>query len=126
MTPTVVAGDRGQTLAQAAALMHARSVGALVIVEGARAAGIFTERDLLRALADGRDPAQALVAEYMTVDPVTIESDARAERAALVMARHGFRHLPVTEGGRLVGLVSAGDLLEHQGRARTAVAVEPW
>lgn len=126
MTPTVVAGDPRQTLTEAAALMRSRRVGALVIVNDGDLTGIVTEHDLLRAMADGRDPAATHVSEYMTQEPFTIEGDLRADHAAAVMARHRIRHLPVTEKGRLVGLVSAGDLLALRRWPRHPQVAEPW
>ena len=99
------------TLGQAARLMRARNVGAAVVVEDDQIAGIFTERDLLRAIADSRHPDQGQVQSYMTPDPLTLPPDHSPSEAARIMSERRFRHIPVVEGGRLVGIVSIRDLV---------------
>ena len=99
------------TLGQAARLMRNRNVGAAVVVEGERIAGIFTERDLLRAIADSRHPDQGQVQSYMTPDPLTLPSDHSPSEAATIMTERRFRHIPVVDGDRLVGIVSIRDLV---------------
>src|ERR1051326_6730443 len=74
-TEDVLTIPAGTTLGQAARLMRARNVGAAVVMEGTRIAGIFTERDLLRAIADSRHPDQGQVQSYMTPDPLTLPPD---------------------------------------------------
>jgi CBS domain-containing protein len=116
MSKMVVPGDPRQSLVQAAAEMRAHRVSALAVLDGSAIVGIITERDMLRAIADGRLPDQTHVSEYMTSSPRTIEASAPAALAAQVMVQHRVRHLPVTDGGRLVGFLSARDLL----------AIKPW
>jgi CBS domain-containing protein len=99
------------TLGQAARLMRGRNVGAAVVTEGERIVGIFTERDLLRAIADSRHPDQGQVQSYMTPDPLTLPPDHSPSEAAQIMSERKFRHIPVVEGGRLVGIVSIRDLV---------------
>ena len=99
------------TLGQAARLMRARNVGAAVVVEGERIAGIFTERDLLRAIADSRHPDQGQVQSYMTPDPITLPPDHAPSEAAQIMSERKFRHIPVVDGDQLVGIVSIRDLV---------------
>lgn len=99
------------TLAAAARAMRERNVGAAVVVDGGRVAGIFTERDLLRAVADGSQPGEATVGEHMTPDPVTLPSDHSPSEAAQIMAARRFRHIPVIDEGELVGIVSIRDLV---------------
>jgi len=99
------------TLGQAARLMRARNVGAAVVVEGDEIAGIFTERDLLRAIADSRNPDQGQVQSYMTPDPLTLPPHHSSSEAARIMTERRFRHIPVVDGGRLVGIVSIRDLV---------------
>lgn len=103
----------GITVADAARRMAKKRVGAIVVVEGERIAGIFTERDVVfRVVAEGRDPGTTLVADVMTPEPFTIDADDRFGTALLVMHDHGFRHLPVVEHGKLVGIVSARSAMD--------------
>ena len=99
------------TLGEAARLMRNRNVGAAVVVDGQRIAGIFTERDLLRAIADSRHPDQGQVQSYMTPDPLTLPSDHSPSEAAQIMTERRFRHIPVVDGDVLVGIVSIRDLV---------------
>ena len=99
------------TLGEAARLMRNRNVGAAVVVDGERIAGIFTERDLLRAIADSRHPDQGQVQSYMTPDPLTLPSDHSPSEAAQIMTERRFRHIPVVDGDVLVGIVSIRDLV---------------
>jgi CBS domain-containing protein len=82
-----------------------------VVVDGGRIAGIFTERDLLRAVADGEQPDEGRVQAYMTPDPMTLPSDHAPSEAAQIMSERRFRHIPVMEGDELVGIVSIRDLM---------------
>jgi CBS domain-containing protein len=112
---TVVADPR-QSLVNAAAEMRSHRTSVLAVLDGQAIVGVITERDFMRAIADGRDPAATHVSEYMTHDPRTIEAGKRAAEAATLMITHHVRHIPVTEGGRLIGFLSARDLL----------ALTPW
>jgi CBS domain-containing protein len=97
-------------LAEAARAMHGRGVGAVLVVEDGRLTGILTERDMLRAVATGHQPDEP-VSEWMTHHPETIESTDTTEHAAVLMIHGGFRHLPVVDGGELVGILSLRDLM---------------
>ena len=100
------------TVAEAARLMKLHRIGAILIVDGGKLAGIFTERDaLFRVLAEGRDPAATHVADVMTSNPSTIEPDRPFGHALLLMYEGEFRHVPVVENGRPLGMVSARDAL---------------
>lgn len=97
-------------LAEAARRMAQRGVGAVLILEGERLAGILTERDLLKAVAAGFTD-EARVSEWMTRQPETVEPDESTDQAASLMIHGGFRHLPVVEGGRPIGILSIRDLM---------------
>jgi CBS domain-containing protein len=100
------------TVAQAARLMKEKRVGALLVLDGARLAGIFTERDaLFRVVAEGRDPEKTRLAEVMTANPRTITSDRPFGHALHMMHEGGFRHVPVVDQERPLGVVSARDAL---------------
>jgi CBS domain-containing protein len=97
-------------LAEAARRMAERGVGAVLILEGERLTGILTERDLLKAVAAGFTE-EARVSEWMTRQPETVEPDESTDHAASLMIHGGFRHLPVVEGGRAIGILSIRDLM---------------
>ena len=100
------------TVAEAARLMRQRHVGAAMVVEDGKLAGVFTERDaLFRVVADGRDGETTRLAEVMTRDPQTIHPDKPFAHALQMMHGGSFRHVPVVEDGRPVGMVSARDAL---------------
>ena len=110
MSRDLLTVDAALPLAAVAERMVSRSVGAVLVLDGERLAGILTERDVLRAVARGiRD--DAVVKDWMTTDPETIEPDDTTEHAATLMVHGGFRHLPVVEGGAVVGIVSIRDLM---------------
>ncbi len=101
------------TVAEAARMMERRSVGAIMVLENQALVGIFTERDaVFRVIARGRDPQTTRLAEVMTSAPKTVEPDKSFGYALLVMHENGFRHLPVVENGKLVGIVSARNALD--------------
>ena len=103
--------DPGLSIVEVAQRMVERDVGAVLVLDGERLAGIMTERDLMRAVARGvRD--EALVGECMTRDPETIAPDETTEHAAVLMIHGGFRHLPVTDGDAVVGMLSIRDLMQ--------------
>ena len=98
------------TLVGAVQAMNARHVGAVLVLENDRLVGVFTERDVLRAVAEG-SVTDGVVGDWMTRGPETIEPDESAEHAAVLMIHGGFRHLPVVEEGKVVGILSIRDLM---------------
>ena len=103
----------GTTVAQAAKLMAKKNVGAVMVVEGKRLVGIFTERDaVFRVIAEGRDVATTTIGEVMTPDPIAVDPDEIFGRALLLMHDHGFRHVPVVEKGEPIGIVSSRSALD--------------
>jgi CBS domain-containing protein len=98
------------SLTETAELMVSRDVGAVLVMAGDRLVGILTERDVLRAVARGIDK-DTVVADWMTADPETMDSDESTQHAAVLMIHGGFRHLPLTEGGEVVGMLSIRDLM---------------
>jgi len=86
--------------------MTDQGVGAVVVSDFGRMIGIFTERDLMRAVAGRVHSSEARVREWMTPDPVTMTEDASVEEAGQTMIERGFRHIPVVSGERAVGIVS--------------------
>lgn len=91
--------------------MNRRNIGALLVMDGERSLGIFTERDVLtRVVGKGRDPGRTPVGEVMTRSLVSIGPDTTVQEAMAVITEKRCRHLPVMAGGRLLGMISAGDL----------------
>ena len=108
--PVTATADMSVTAA--ARLMKAKRIGAILVVEGARLAGIFTERDaLFRVIAEGRNPEKTKLGDVMTRNPRTIAPDRPFGHALHLMHEGEFRHVPVVENGRPVGIVSARDAL---------------
>jgi CBS domain-containing protein len=104
---TAAAGDK---LTEAAQRMNSRGVGAVLVMEGERLAGILTERDLMKAVARGFAP-DARVGDWMTKNPETIDASDATAHAASLMIHGGFRHLPVLDEGRVAGIISIRDLM---------------
>ena len=105
-------------LADVARDMRAHDADSVAVIDDARLVGIITERDLVRAIADGLNPTQASASLVMTSDPATVSLDEDVNVVAVKMMRLGIRHLPVVdEQGRPAGLVSARDLVALLDRA---------
>ena len=103
--------ERNATVRQAAELMAERRVGAILVTNSGRLEGIFTERDLaIRVVAKGRDPSTTKLGDVMTKNPDVLAPDDPADSALERMRAGDYRHLPVVDGHRLVGIVSIRDL----------------
>jgi CBS domain-containing protein len=98
------------TVAEAATVMGERKIGSALVMEGEKLSGIFTERDIVRALGEHFDAAGHPVSEWMTADPMTVPPDTPIKEALNTMLERGFRHLPVVDGERILGIVSMRDL----------------
>jgi CBS domain-containing protein len=110
MTTGLFAIEPATTVAEAATVMGERRIGSALVMDADRLVGIFTERDIVRALGEHFDAAGHPVAEWMTPDPVTVSPSTPAEDALKLMLDGNFRHLPVEDGGRISGIVSMRDL----------------
>jgi CBS domain-containing protein len=112
----LVALPESATVQQACTLMHQHRIGAIVVTDAdAGLQGIFTGRDAVRLLAEGRNPAHTRLAEVMTRNPAHIPPGHHAIHALRLMHHGGFRHVPVVENGRVIGIVSTNDFraMEH-------------
>jgi CBS domain-containing protein len=99
-------------VAEAARIMKDAKVGALLVIRKNHLAGIFTERDALnRVLAEGLDPRETRLGGVMTRNPDTIAPDKPFGDALIMMYDHGYRHMPVVEGGVPIGIISMRDAL---------------
>jgi CBS domain-containing protein len=108
---------------EAVAEMNRLRIGAIVILDGGQLAGIFTERDVLRRVVGaGIDPKQTLVSEVMTRNVLTVAPETAVEDVAAMFTEKRCRHLPVVAGGKLVGLISIGDISRWVAEAHKAEA----
>jgi CBS domain-containing protein len=109
----VVTVETHDSVLEAVRRMDEANTGSVVVLEGSRLAGIFTERDLMRRVVlRGYDVKSTPVSQVMTRDLIFTKPDAAGEEVMSKMTRHRCRHLPVVDGERLVGLVSIGDLMK--------------
>jgi CBS domain-containing protein len=111
MRSPVVALDPGATLRTAATVLAGNHIGAVAVVGPAGLVGVLSERDVVQALAGGLDPDRAEVDDAMSDAPKPVDAAAPVWAAATLMLERGFRHLPVTEGDRVVGMLSIRDAL---------------
>lgn len=112
MSSVVLSVGPAHTLRQVAQAMSSRKVGAAVVRDpDADGPGILTERDILEAVAAGEDPDSELAAEHLTRDAVVADPSWPLEKAARAMVAGGFRHLVVTDGDEVVGVLSVRDLV---------------
>ena len=111
MSRDLLTVEAGLPVVAVAQRMVDRNVGAVLVLEDGRLAGIMTERDLMRAVARGLHD-DAVVGECMTADPDTIAPDDTIEHAAVLMIHGGFRHLPGVDGDDVVGVLSIRDLVQ--------------
>lgn len=101
----------GASVQEAAERMAEQHIGAIALMESDRLVGLFTERDLLnRVVAKGLSPRDLAVGDVMTRDPVTVDAEAALVHCLDTMLEHQFRHLPVLDGERLVGVLSCRDI----------------
>ena len=124
MTIGAILGDKGgevvsaspaTTVGEAVKLLHARGIGAVPVVEDGVVLGVFSERDVIRTLAErGAAGLDAAVTEAMSAPAITTEPVAPVLGALSQMTRRRVRHLPVVEGGVLIGIVSIGDLVKYR------------
>jgi signal-transduction protein with cAMP-binding, CBS, and nucleotidyltransferase domain len=113
--------ERGAMVLDAIRRMVEANVGALIVTDGDTICGIFTERDYLRRIVlQGRTSKNTPVVEVTTERLVVVEPSRSVEECMSMMTSERIRHLPVIEEGRLVGLVSIGDVVKHLSRERAA------
>jgi CBS domain-containing protein len=123
MTIAVILKDKGRDLfsvapdtpvAQVIALLAERRIGAVPVIAGDGVQGIFSERDVIRLLAQGAGSLDQPVGQAMTAPAVTVSPQETVIGALALMTRRRIRHLPVVDNGAVVGLVSIGDLVKHR------------
>jgi CBS domain-containing protein len=110
MTAAAVSDRPDDALAEAARKMWEQQTGSLLVLDQGALIGIITERDILRAVAQGTDLKRTTVREVMATELITAHAGTSLREAAALMTQHWIRHLPVLEQGKLVGVVSQRDL----------------
>ena len=112
MTSSVVTVGSGHTLRQASEVMSERNIGSVVIIDpDSNGPGILTERDIVRAVAKGRDLDAATTSDFLTAEATFAAPDWTVEEASEAMRRGGFRHLVVVDGGEVLGMLSMRDIV---------------
>jgi len=113
MEQDILVAAPGTSVGEAASLMAARNVGAILVIEDDRLVGIFTERDVVfRVVARGLDTQATRLAEVMTPTPQTVSPQTPFGHALVLMQENGFRHLPVIRDGKPVGIVSSRSAMD--------------
>jgi CBS domain-containing protein len=121
--PTTV--ERSRPVAEAARLMRDQNVGSLPVVEEGRLIGMITDRDIvIRLVAESRDVESATVADAYSDQPVTVEPEEDLDQALNLMARYQVRRLPVTEGDRLIGMITQADVALEEKEKTTGEVVQ--
>jgi|SRR5688572_12814683 len=104
-----------KSVMEVARYMVERNIGAVPVVRDSELVGISSERDIMkRVLVAGLDPRQTMVSEVMTANPYTVQLDTPLDDCLRLMRDHSFRHLPICEGKKLLGLVSLRDVLHQE------------
>ncbi|WP_294358509.1 CBS domain-containing protein [uncultured Sphingomonas sp.] len=124
MTIAAILGDKGADLvsispdrrvADAVALLAERRIGAVPVIDDGRVVGVFSERDVIRCLREhGASALDQSIATVMTAPAVTVGRDDSVLGALSLMTKRRIRHLPVVEGGQVLGIVSIGDLVKYR------------
>lgn len=126
VTRSVLTVEEGDSLREAATSMMERGVGSAVVMTNGKPSGIITDREALRAIAQGKDAAHSRVVDFVTGKLATVEPSLDIVDAARVMRQKGFRHLVVVdEAGELVGVFSMRDLVVGLLEERASLLAEP-
>ena len=114
-TTPIISCQISTPVREAVALLAAKRIGALPVLDGKDIAGIFSERDVIHQL-DAQGPAMLdqVVGQVMTAPPITVDLNTRILDALGLMTRRRIRHLPVLQGGRMISFVSIGDLVKFR------------
>jgi CBS domain-containing protein len=114
MKTDLVTATTDETVAHAAYSMARNGVGAVLVIEGEKLAGVLSERDVMaRVVAEGRDPTSTRVAEVATADVITADVDVSLRECASLLQSRGIRHLPIVKQGKPVGILSTRDFMAY-------------
>jgi CBS domain-containing protein len=105
--------SKDSTILEGLKLMAEKQIGSLPVLEGEQVVGIFTERDYARRVGpDRRKPEETRIEEVMTRELITVDPDQTVNDCMMLMTENHIRHLPVMDEGRLVGIISVGDVVK--------------
>lgn len=111
MNKNVVVAEPEITIKEAAGIMSQYHIGSLVILKNKKIVGIITERNILIAVAHGKDAELTTVEEVMSKDVITVAPDKTVEDAVNLMIEHKIKKLPVVDGDKLIGIITASDII---------------
>ncbi|MDD1758753.1 MAG: CBS domain-containing protein [Methanotrichaceae archaeon] len=114
MTKSKVTVNISAAAAEAAKKMASEKVGTVLVLDGGSLKGLVTDRQIAaKVVTSGKDPAKVLVSELMTKDPVTISPEMDIYEAVKLMGSQGYRRIPVSAGGKPIGILSVANIAEH-------------
>jgi CBS domain-containing protein len=123
--PVIHSVRPGDSVTDCVRRMNELNIGAMLVIENEQLLGIFTERDAMtRVLGEGLDPGATRMQNVMSKDPVSVSTLTTFEEAMNIITQRRIRHLPVVEDGKVLGLVSSGDLTHHLVRRSPSFPVE--
>ncbi len=122
MVRKVITIQPGKTLREAAEKMVDNRIGSLIVVKGSELAGLITETDIMKALAEGGDPSKSKISEIMTTNLYLVSPNDELEDAVALMQEKKIKRLPVISGSQLAGIVTATDICAAEPRMMEALA----
>ena len=122
MNTNVVVAKADATIREASEVMNKYNIGSLVVVKDSGIAGIITEHNVLESVAAGRNPDETKIAEIMSSEVVTVAPDSTVEQAVDLMVKHKIKKLPVVDGEKLAGIVTASDIIVVEPKLVASIA----
>jgi CBS domain-containing protein len=122
MNTNVVVAKADATIREASEVMNKYDIGSLVVVKDSGIAGIITEHNVLESVAAGRNPDETKIAEIMSPEVVTVAPDSTVEQAVDLMVKHKIKKLPVVDGDKLMGIITASDIIVVEPKLVASIA----
>jgi len=122
MNTNVVVAKADATIREASEVMNKYNIGSLVVVKDSGIAGIITEHNVLESVAAGRNPDETKIAEIMSSEVVTVAPDSTVEQAVDLMVKHKIKKLPVVDGDKLMGIITASDIIVVEPKLVASIA----
>ena len=122
MNTNVVVAKADATIREASEVMNKYNIGSLVVVKDSGIAGIITEHNVLESVAAGRNPDETKIADIMSPEVVTVAPDSTVEQAVDLMVQHKIKKLPVVDGDKLMGIITASDIIVVEPKLVASIA----